>query len=212
MQRTCKILTFSSCHLPCVDTHTHTHTPPSTGWQSSFSLPPSGWSKPLTKIHPRLPPVMGTPASNCFLLSGGSAGLFTPPSWPSPSTRLGGSGLPPASWAPAALLAGQLVLCCFTAFSSRMPSLQGPCGAGVLPTRSPLCLCASQPTRASFQKTIFRNSNLRINTAHQMLVFFWGNWAENHLFKEKGKTANLAVQAGPRAADCWVLLPLVTGS
>ena len=45
-----------------------------------------------------------------------------------------------------------------------------------------------------------------------MLVFFWGNWAENHLFKEKGETADLAVLAGPRAADGWALLPLVMGS
>lgn len=25
-----------------------------------------------------------------------------------------------------------------------------------------------------------------------MLLFFWGNWAEDHLFKEKGETAKLA--------------------
>lgn len=33
-----------------------------------------------------------------------------------------------------------------------------------------------------------------------MLVFFWGNWAEDHLFKEKGETANLA-----KAVDCRLL-------
>lgn len=42
-----------------------------------------------------------------------------------------------------------------------------------------------------------------------MLVFFWGNGAEDHLFKEKGKAANLVLAAWWRSADCWVLLPLV---
>lgn len=41
-----------------------------------------------------------------------------------------------------------------------------------------------------------------------MLVFFWGNGVEDHLFKEKGKAANLVLAAEGWFADCWVLLPL----
>ena len=43
---------------------------------------------------------------------------------------------------------------CFLILQAQPP---GSLREGVLPTRSPLCLCASQPTRAIFQKTIFRN-------------------------------------------------------
>lgn len=122
-------------------------------------------------------------------------------SQPSAFIRFSESGLPQPSWAPVALTC-KLVLCFFSPsiFLSHTPSLQGPSEAGEPPTCSPLRLCASQSARAIFQKTIFRNSNLRINTAHQMLVFFWGNGAEDHLFKEKGKPANLV-----RAVVCRLL-------
>ena len=151
LQRTCKILTFSSCHLlACAWTHTHTHTrtlPPSTGWQSSLPLPPSGWSKPLTKTRPRChlwrapqPQIVSSflgAQQGCSHLPSGRLG-----GWPAPSSRLGGSGLPPSSWAPAALLAGQLVLCFFFFYCFLIPHPQPP---GFLRGRSSSHLLTALP-------------------------------------------------------------------
>ena len=171
MQRTYKILTFSSCHLlACAWTrththththkHTHTHTHTHSPQHKLAKLPSSAtvWLKQTSHHDP--PPIAtcnGHPSLKLFppfwvlsraVHTSQLTFSFYQAWWLWLATRLVGTCSPPRR------STSFVLFYCFLILQAQPP---GSLREGVLPTRSPLCLCASQPTRAIFQKTIFRN-------------------------------------------------------
>lgn len=143
-------MTFSSCHLPCVD---HTPPPAQVG-KAPFLCHCLAESKPLTKVTP-IATCNGTPASNCFLLSRAQQG------WSHlPADLLNTTGLvaltPPASVGTCSPPAGS------TKFYFHFYTFSSPHAsrvlAGRISTRSTHTpLCASQPTRQFFRKLFLCN-------------------------------------------------------